>query len=171
MCHFLRKMHELYHVLLERSNRRGAIDFDSDEAEIILDSSGLPIDIVRRERGDAERMIEQFMLTANEAVATYLSDRSIPCVYRIHEQPPKENFESFLSYAESLGLDTRNISRDEPTPRQLSDLLTLAEKKGIAFAVSYTMLRAMAKARYSEKQERHFGLGIEKYCQYDIIWV
>ena len=162
----LRKMHELYHVLLERSNRRGAIDFDSDEAEIILDSSGLPIDIVRRERGDAERMIEQFMLTANEAVATYLSDRSIPCVYRIHEQPPKENFESFLSYAESLGLDTRNISRDEPTPRQLSDLLTLAEKKGIAFAVSYTMLRAMAKARYSEKQERHFGLGIEKYCHF-----
>lgn len=162
----LRKMHELYTILLEKSEKRGAIDFDSDEAEIILDRSGRPVDIVRRERGDAERMIEQFMLTANEAVASYLTDRSIPCVYRVHEQPPKEHFESFLSYAESLGLDTRYISRDEPTPKQLAALLESAEKKGIAFAVSYTMLRAMAKAKYSEKNDGHFGLGIEKYCHF-----
>ena len=146
--------------------KRGAIDFDSDEAEIILDSHGVPTEIIRRERGDAERMIEQFMLTANEAVATYLSSREIPCVYRVHEQPPKEHFESFLSYAESLGLDTRYISRDEPTPGQLSALLERAEEKGIAFAVSYTMLRAMAKAKYSEKNDGHFGLGIDKYCHF-----
>ena len=162
----LRKMHELYGILLDKSEKRGAIDFDSDEAEIILDSHGVPTEIIRRERGDAERMIEQFMLTANEAVATYLSSREIPCVYRVHEQPPKEHFESFLSYAESLGLDTRYISRDEPTPGQLSALLERAEEKGIAFAVSYTMLRAMAKAKYSEKNDGHFGLGIDKYCHF-----
>ncbi len=162
----LRKMHELYGILLEKSRKRGAIDFDSDEAEIILDGRGVPIDIIRRERGDAERMIEQFMLTANEAVATYLTERQIPCVYRIHERPPAEHFEEFLSYAESLSLDTRFISRDNPTPKELSALLSRAEEKGIAFAVSYSMLRAMAKAKYSEKNEGHFGLGIEKYCHF-----
>ena len=162
----LRKMHELYSVLLQKGKKRGAIDFDSDEAEIILDQSGRPIDIIRRQRGDAERMIEQFMLTANEAVATYLTEREIPCVYRVHEQPPKDNFEDFLSYAESLGLDTRYISRDEPAPSQLSALLSTAQEKGISFAISYSMLRAMAKARYSEKNEGHFGLGIEKYCHF-----
>ena len=162
----LRKMHELYSVLLQKGKKRGAIDFDSDEAEIILDQSGRPIDIIRRERGDAERMIEQFMLTANEAVATYLTERDIPCVYRVHERPPMEHFEAFLSYAESLGLDTRHISRDEPTPSQLSALLSSAQEKGISFAISYSMLRAMAKAKYSEKNEGHFGLGIEKYCHF-----
>lgn len=160
------KMHELYSVLLQKGKKRGAIDFDSDEAEIILDQSGRPIDIIRRERGDAERMIEQFMLTANEAVATYLTERDIPCVYRVHERPPMEHFEAFLSYAESLGLDTRHISRDEPTPSQLSALLSSAQEKGISFAISYSMLRAMAKAKYSEKNEGHFGLGIEKYCHF-----
>lgn len=162
----LKKMHELYGILLEKSKKRGAIDFDSDEAEIILDTRGVPIDIIRRERGDAERMIEQFMLTANEAVAIYLTEHAIPCVYRIHERPPMEHFEAFLSYAESLQLDTRFISRDNPTPKELSVLLSRAEEKGIAFAVSYSMLRAMAKAKYSEKRESHFGLGIEKYCHF-----
>ncbi|MBE6531899.1 MAG: ribonuclease R [Ruminococcaceae bacterium] len=162
----LRKMQELYGVLLEKSKKRGAIDFDADEAEIILDERGVPTDIIKRVRGASERMIEQFMLTANEAVATYLTERAIPCVYRIHEQPPVEHFESFLSYAESLGLDTRGISLDKPTPKELSALLLRAEEKGIATAVSYSMLRAMAKAKYSEKNEGHFGLGIEKYCHF-----
>ena len=162
----LQKMHELYLVLLEKSKKRGAIDFDADEAEIILDDEGRPAQIIKRERGDAERMIEQFMLTANEAVATYLTEHQIPCVYRIHEQPPAEHFDNFLSYAESLGLDTRTVSREKPTPKELSALLSLAEEKGIAFAVSYSMLRAMAKAKYSEKNEGHFGLGIDKYCHF-----
>ena len=162
----LRKMHELYTLLLEKSRKRGAIDFDADEAEIILDGNGTPVEIVKRERGDAERMIEQFMLTANEAVATYLTEQNIPCVYRIHEQPPADHFDGFLSYAESLGLDTRMISRDKPTPKQLSALLSDADERGISFAVSYSMLRSMAKAKYSEKNEGHFGLGIEKYCHF-----
>ena len=160
------KMYELYLVLLEKSKKRGAIDFDSDEAEILLDKSGVPTDIIRRERGVAERMIEQFMLTANEAVATYLNERAIPCVYRVHEKPPAEHFEAFLSYAESLGLNIKSISRENPEPSQLSALLNQAEEKGILSATSYAMLRAMAKARYSEKNEAHFGLGIAKYCHF-----
>lgn len=106
------------------------------------------------------------MLTANEAVATYLSEKNIPCVYRIHEAPPSEHFSDFLSYLESLGFDVRSLRNGEPTPKMLSDLLVRAEEKGLFAPVSYAMLRSMAKAKYSEQNSAHFGLGIEKYCHF-----
>ena len=162
----LNKMYELYEILLSKSKDRGAIDFDADEAVILLDESGVPVAIERRERGVAERMIEQFMLTANEAVATYLREKNIPCVYRVHEAPPAEQFSNFLGYLESLGFDTRKLKKEEPTPKMLSELLVKAEEKGLFDPVSYTMLRAMAKAKYSEERSDHFGLGIENYCHF-----
>ena len=162
----INKMRELYEILLKKSKMRGAIDFDADEAVVLLDTSGTPVSIERRERGIAERMIEQFMLTANEAVATYLSNRGIPCVYRIHEAPPKDHFSDFLNYLESLGFDVRELRRGEPTPKMLADLLEKAEEKGLFDPVSYAMLRAMSKAKYSEEKSDHFGLGIENYCHF-----
>ena len=160
------KMHELYEILLKKSHNRGAIDFDADEAVITLSEDGSPIRVDRRERGLSERIIEQFMLTANEAVASYLYSKGIPCVYRIHEQPPKDNFEDFLSYLESLGFDVRALRKKEPTSKDLAELLVLADKKGLAEPVSYTMLRSMSKAKYSEQKQAHFGLGIEDYCHF-----
>jgi ribonuclease R len=111
-------------------------------------------------------MIEQFMLTANEAVATCLKEKGIPCVYRVHEAPPPEHFSAFLDYLESLNFDTRRLRKGEPTPQLLSEILAEAEQRGLSDAVSYTMLRAMAKAKYSEEQSAHFGLGIENYCHF-----
>ena len=162
----IEKMCELYECLLDKSRRRGAIDFDADEAVIILDDNGMPIGVEKRERGVSERMIEQFMLTANEAVATYLGKAGIPCVYRVHENPPPDHFDGFLSYLESLGFDVRELRKHEPTPRDLSMILERAEERGLSSAVSYTMLRAMAKAKYSEENLGHFGLGIENYCHF-----
>ena len=162
----LERMVELYEVLLKKSKKRGAIDFDADEAVIMLGTDGHPVAVEKRERGISERIIEQFMLTANEAVASHLSRSGIPCVYRIHEQPPADHFADFLSYLESLGFDVRELKKHEPTPKDLANLLDLAEKKGMAEAVSYTMLRAMAKAKYSEVKSGHFGLGIEDYCHF-----
>ena len=162
----LNKMRELYEILLKKSKARGAIDFDADEAVILLNEKGEPVAIEKRERGIAERMIEQFMLTANEAVATYLSEKNIPCVYRIHEAPPSEHFSDFLNYLESLGFDVRALRKGDPTPKMLSDLLLHAEEKGLFAPVSYAMLRSMAKAKYSENNWAHFGLGIEKYCHF-----
>ncbi|MBO7196238.1 MAG: ribonuclease R [Clostridia bacterium] len=162
----LERMAELYSVLLEKSKQRGAIDFDADEAVIILSPDGTPTHIERRERGLSERIIEQFMLTANEAVASYLTRRGIPCVYRVHEAPPPEHFADFLSYLESLGFDVRELRKHEPTPRDLANVLEIAEQKGLLPAVSYTMLRSMAKAKYSESRPGHFGLGIEEYCHF-----
>ena len=160
------KMAELYEILLKKSIARGAIDFDADEAAVILDEEGRPTEIIKRERGLSERIIEQFMLTANEAVAAYLKNNGIPCVYRIHEQPPEDNYASFLNYLESLGFDVRKMRKIQPTSKDLSALLRLAEEKGLGAPVSYTMLRSMAKAKYSEEPHGHFGLGIEDYCHF-----
>ena len=160
------KMTELYEILLKKSRARGAIDFDADEAVILLDDEGGPVAVEKRERGLSERIIEQFMLTANEAVASYLSRSGIPCVYRIHEPPPADHFADFLSYLESLGFDVRELRKREPTPTDLSHLLDVAEQKGMLQAVSYTMLRSMAKAKYSDVKLGHFGLGIEDYCHF-----
>ena len=162
----LEKMKELYEVLLKKSKSRGYLDFDAPEAEILLDRDGSVVDIIKRERGVAERLIEQFMLTANEAVATYLYERKIPCVYRIHERPMPDKLSEFLTYAHNLGLDTRVVNHDEPTAKEFASLLKMAEEKGIHSQVSYSMLRSMAKAKYSDVKSLHFGLGIENYCHF-----
>ena len=162
----LEKMRRLYEILAARSKARGYLDFDAPEAEIILDADGSVTDVVRRERGISERMIEQFMLCANEAVATYLYEKKIPCVYRIHERPMPDKLSEFLTYAHNLGLDTRVVNHDEPVAREFAELLSKAEEKGIHSQVSYSMLRSMAKAKYSDVKSPHFGLGIDNYCHF-----
>ena len=162
----LNKMRELYLLLLEKSKKRGSMELESSEAEIILDESGNPTDIVKRERGDAERLIEQFMLTANEAVARLLSEKQIPCVYRVHENPPPEKLADFLNYMHNLGFDTSVISREKAEPSDFSELLDLAREKELILPVSYTMLRAMSKAKYSDRRQRHFGLSLDYYCHF-----
>ncbi len=162
----LEKMHELYLILKKKSEKRGAIELETSESEIILDKDGTPCDIIKRQRGDSEKLIEQFMLCANEAVATLLSNENIPCVYRVHENPPSEKLAEFLNFAHNLGFDTSKISREKSEPRDFSALLSEAEKKGIAAPVSYIMLRTMSKAKYSDTKHPHFGLSIESYCHF-----
>ena len=162
----LLKMRELYLILLEKSRKRGSMELESSEAEIIIDENGNPCQIIKRERGDAERLIEQFMLTANEAVARLLSDKNIPCVYRIHEAPPPEKLFDFLEYAHNLGFDTSYISREKAEPSDFSKLLSEAEKRELLLPVSYTMLRSMSKAKYSDTRHRHFGLSLDYYCHF-----
>ncbi len=162
----LNKMHDLYLVLKEKSRKRGALELETSEAEILLDKNGEPTDIIKRERGDGEKLIEQFMLTANEGVATLLHTLKIPCVYRIHENPPEDKLDVFLTLAHNLGFDTSYISRDKATAGDFSRLLVEAEKRGISTPVSYSLLRSMSKARYSDIKSAHFGLGIESYCHF-----
>lgn len=162
----LTEMRELYTILDKKAKARGYVELDSPEAAIILDSEGAVADIVKRERGDAEKMIEQFMLTANEAVATLLFKAEIPCVYRVHEDPPRDKFSEFLTYASNLGLDAYKINAEACEPRELAGLIDEARERGIGEAVSYACLRAMSKASYSDIRRRHFGLGIENYCHF-----
>jgi len=162
----LERMRELYLILKHRSENRGALELDRPEAEIILSEDGEPINIVKRERGDAERLIEQFMLCANEAVARLLYEKQIPCVYRVHEAPPPEKLSEFLTYAHNLGFDTTAISKEKSSPSDFAALLSKARERDIAAPVSYSMLRAMSKARYSELKSSHFGLGIDCYAHF-----
>lgn len=162
----LLKMAELYEILEKRARSRGAMELDRAEARILLDEAGEPIEIVARERGVAERLIEQFMLAANEAVATRMTAKGIPCVYRIHEEPSPDRLREFVSFAHNLGFDTRAFSEGHPTGGDFSALLEKAKEKGIGTAVSYTVLRTMAKAKYSAAAKGHFGLGIPLYCHF-----
>lgn len=162
----LADMKKLYEILAKKARARGYVELDSPEAEILLDENGSVYDIVKRERGDAEKMIEQFMLTANEAVATLLFKAEIPCVYRVHEAPPKDKFSDFLTYASNLGLDAYKIKADSCEPKELAALIEQAGERGIGEAVSYACLRAMSKAAYSDIRRSHFGLGIENYCHF-----
>ena len=162
----LHLMHELYVILLKKSVARGALELESAEAEIILGENGEPIDIIKRTRGDAERMIEQFMLSANEAVATMLLEEEIPCVYRVHEPPPHDKMADFINYAHNLGFNTDSISAEKCESRDLAALMDEARERGIAEAVSYACLRSMSKAAYSEIHRPHFGLGIKNYCHF-----
>ncbi|MBR3680746.1 MAG: VacB/RNase II family 3'-5' exoribonuclease [Clostridia bacterium] len=162
----IKRMHELYTVLYKKAEKRGYLEMEVAESEILLDGEGNPVGIERRERGVAERMIEQFMLTANEAVARLLSEKEIPCVYRVHDEPPADKMEDFLLFVHNLGFDTSVISRDKVDTDTLSRLLGIAEQRGLLAPVSYTLLRSMAKAKYSEIRSPHFGLSLDYYCHF-----
>ncbi|MBR4295772.1 MAG: ribonuclease R [Clostridia bacterium] len=162
----LGEMHELYRILKKRSEDRGAVELDTEEAVILLDSSGAPIDIRARERGDGERMIEQFMLCANEGVATFLTNLSLPCVYRTHEPPSPEKLESFIAFAVGLGLDVRPLRTKKLFPSAFASMLSQGRRAGLSSVLSNVMLRTMMKAKYSPRPESHFGLAIDLYCHF-----
>ena len=162
----LKKMQELYEILSKKADARGYLEMSIDEAVIILDEDGAPKDIVRAERGVGERMIEQFMLTANEAVATLLFERGIPCVFRVHESPSPDKLENFVNYLKHVGIRYTPLLGEGASGKDYAAVLDEAEEKGIGAAVSRTMLRSMMKAKYSEVRMPHFGLGIDYYCHF-----
>ncbi|HHX54502.1 MAG TPA: ribonuclease R [Clostridiales bacterium] len=159
-------MIELYRILEEKSKDRGALELESDEAEIILDGDGSVIDIRRADRGITERMIEQFMLAANEGVANWLFWQSMPCVYRVHDEPNPEKINTFSVFAHNLGLDITPLRAKTLHPKSLSTVLNQARENGVAGVASNVLLRALSKARYDAVCSPHFGLAIEKYCHF-----
>lgn len=161
----LEDMATLHAQLEAKRFERGALDFDAPEAKVIVDASGHPIDIEMRERAVAERLIESFMLAANEAVARTYMVKDYPMIYRVHEQPDSERMQRFAEFITSFGLvlrgDVENIA-----PKQLQT--TLAKVKGEPFemALSTMMLRSMKQARYSEEPLGHYGLATHEYTHF-----
>ena len=162
----LREMHSLYRIMKKRSEERGSVELDTEEAVILLNEKGVPVDIVARDRGDGERMIEQFMLCANEGVATFLTDLSLPCVYRIHESPSPEKLENFTAFAVGMGLNVKPLRAKHLYPSAFAAVLKESREKGISAVLSNVMLRAMMKAKYSAQPSPHFGLAIDLYCHF-----
>ena len=184
----LTDMRELYEILAKNSRERGVMELEDSEAVILLDGEGKPVDIVRRERGDAEKLIEQFMLQANYGVAETLKTLDLPCLYRTHDKPDREKMQAFAVFAHNLGLDTRGIYTAEKLPKRLRDdedddkpvsmkeiaalseklmgILEDANERGIGGIVSTVLLRSMMKAKYQSVCAPHFGLGAPVYCHF-----
>lgn len=145
---------------------RGYVELDTAEGQILLGEDGIPCEIVKRARGIGERLIEQFMLCANEAVAVWLSEKKYPCVYRIHETPDEEKITAFKNFLHNLGVDSSVLYEGNVTAKAYSRILEAAEKKGISDIVSDVMLRSFMKARYSNVRSGHFGLALDYYCHF-----
>jgi len=159
-------MVELYEKLLARARRRGSLELETAEAEIVLDEAGMPVEILPRERGISERMIEQFMLAANESAASWLTSMALPCIYRVHEQPTEEKVEAFVTFIHNLGLDMRPLKRRRLLPSGYREVYDEAMEKRLASVVTPVMLRSLMKAKYSDTPAPHFGLGCELYCHF-----
>ncbi|AYF92853.1 ribonuclease R [Apilactobacillus bombintestini] len=159
------EMGELHKILYKQRRRRGAIDFDDNEAEIICDENGHPIDIKVRVRGTAERMIESFMLAANETVAEHYCKKHVPFVYRVHETPDGERVKNFFEFLSAFGVDVKG-DPDHLKPKVLQNVLKKVAGKPEEAAVSVMMLRSLKQARYTDQPLGHFGLGAEYYTHF-----
>ena len=157
-------MKELALILRKKRMDRGAIDFDFDEAKIILDEKGKPIEVRRYETTLANRIIEEFMLACNETVAEHFHWAGLPFVYRVHEEPDSEKIMTFAEFASNLGYTLKGINKIHP--RVLQDLLDKVKGTKEETIVSTVMLRSLAKARYSHQNLGHFGLAAKFYCHF-----
>jgi len=158
-------MRELFAILNARRHRRGSIDFDLKEPEIVLDDQGLVEDIVALERNIAHRLIEEFMLLANETVARHLEEQDVPTLYRIHEEPDPLKAAEFEEFISTLGYTLgapQNALRPKHFQRLVEKIRGTPEEKPIAFL----MLRTMQKARYDPANLGHFGLAAESYTHF-----
>lgn len=161
----LLEMAKLHEILFNKRHARGAIDFDIDEAKIIVDDLGKPIDIVLYDRGIAERMIESFMLIANETVAEAFYRKHVPFLYRVHETPEAESVVKFFEFCSAFGL---NIKADPNhiKPKDLQEVVTKTEGTPEEMVVHIMMLRSMQQARYAEDPLGHFGLAATYYTHF-----
>ncbi|MGZ6125561.1 MAG: ribonuclease R family protein, partial [Myxococcales bacterium] len=160
----LRTAHDLSKKLTLQRQQRGSIDFDLPEAKIVLDDQGKVAEIVRRPRNDAHRLVEEFMLAANEAVARFFEVRGLPTVYRIHDQPDQEKLDAFAALARSHGFELPG--GEDLTPRVLNEFLQTVAGKPAQKALNSLLLRAMMQAQYSPDNIGHYGLAAPTYLHF-----
>ncbi|MFS5180485.1 ribonuclease R [Streptococcus agalactiae] len=155
----------LHHTLEAMRTRRGALNFDTSEAKIMVNDKGTPVDIVIRNRGIAERMIESFMLAANETVAEHYARLKLPFIYRIHEEPKAEKLQKFIDYASVFGVQIQGTAT-KITQSALQDFMKKVQGQPGSEVLSMMLLRSMQQARYSEHNHGHYGLAAEYYTHF-----
>ena len=161
----LKMMSELASILRKAKVNRGYIDFGIDEAKILVDEKCVPVDVVLRDRGTGENLIEDFMIAANECVATHIYFMNLPFIYRIHEYPKEEKIRSFLGFVSNLGYTiTGNVGDLKPTTIQR--ILKQLEDKPEYKILSSLLLRSMQKAIYSPDNLGHYGLASKCYTHF-----
>ena len=159
-------MKELSHILRERRHRRGAIDFDFPEAKIILNESGEPVDIKAYDRNVATKIIEDFMLVANETVAEDYFWQEIPFLYRVHETPDDDKMKKLVTFLQNFGYTMHMQGGQEIRPKEVQKLLDKIEGTPEEAMISRLALRSMKQARYSPDNDGHFGLATQYYTHF-----
>ena len=161
----LRTMNELAKILRKAKEKRGYIDFEVDEAKILVDENCVPTEVVLRDRGTGERLIEDFMIAANECVASHIYFMNLPFIYRVHEYPKEEKIRSFLGFVSGLGYKiTGNIKDFKPTTMQ--NILEQLKDKPEYKILSTLLLRSMQKAVYRPENLGHYGLASSCYTHF-----
>jgi ribonuclease R len=158
-------MRELFEILHQRRRRRGSIDFDLKEPEIVLDDEGMVEEITALERNVAHRIIEEFMLVANETVAEHLDAHDVPTLFRIHEQPDPLKVEEFEEFIATLGYSL-GAAPDAVKPRHFQRLVERIAGTPEERPIAFLMLRTMQKARYDPSNQGHFGLAAGSYTHF-----
>ena len=159
------RMEKLAGILREKRMKRGSIDFDFPETKVILDAQGNPIDIRPYDRNVATKIIEDFMLAANETVASDFYWRELPFVYRTHENPDTEKIQKLSTFINNFGY-TLHIGADEVHPKELQKLLQKIDGTKEEALISRLTLRSMKQARYTSDNTGHFGLAADCYCHF-----
>ncbi|GEN82805.1 ribonuclease R [Sporosarcina luteola] len=161
----LNDMAELASILRQKRIDRGAIDFDFKESKVIVDDNGWPTDIVLRERTSAERLIEEFMLAANETVAEHFHWLQVPFIYRIHEDPKAEKLTRFFEFLTNFGIVVKGTG-NKVHPRALQEIVESIEGMPEETVISTMLLRSMQQAKYFEESLGHFGLSTDYYTHF-----
>lgn len=159
------KMAELAQILRHKRMKRGAIDFDFKEAQVLVDDEGKAIDVVIRERSVGERLIEEFMLCANETVAEHFHWLDVPFIHRIHESPDEAKLEHFFEFLAGLGYVVKGTANDVH-PLELQKVLERVKGKKEEMVISKLMLRSMKQAKYDPVSIGHFGLSTQFYTHF-----
>lgn len=161
----LKLMAELAKILRAEKVSRGYIDFGLDEAKIIQDENGKAIDVVKRERGVGENLIEDFMIAANETIATHISNMDLPFIYRVHDVPNSEKIEDFKNLIKQMGYQI-HTDLNKITPLTMQRVLNELRDKKEFNILSDMLLRSMKKAIYSTNNIGHFGLALTNYTHF-----
>jgi len=160
----LHQMKRLAAILKKKRISEGSIEFETHESKITLDHSGQPLSVERYPITLSNGIIEEFMLICNVTVAKHLVAKGLPCVFRVHETPDAMRLERLGEILPILGIDyPLGVN---PRPRDFQKILELVKTEEISEVVNYLLLRSMAKAKYSEKNQGHFGLGFDTYCHF-----
>ena len=161
----IRAMGELARVLRDKRKQRGSLDFDFAESEIVLDACEHPIAIRPAERRRANRLIEEFMLIANETVAEHFYWMNYPFVYRVHEKPDPEKMMDLKAFLMNFGIHLKG-NPDNIYPKTLADIIDTIADEPYEAVVNRVILRTMKKAYYSPECDGHFGLAFRYYCHF-----
>ncbi|KAA1042506.1 ribonuclease R [Macrococcus equipercicus] len=156
---------QLSGILVQMRKRRGEVDFDFKEAKILVNEDGIPYDVAIRNRGLGERLIESFMLAANETVAEHFHHMNVPFIYRIHEEPKVDKLKRFFEFITNFGIMVRG-GTENVHPKTLQSIAKEIKGKPEEMVISTLMLRSMQQAKYSEQSLGHFGLSAEYYTHF-----